>query len=63
VTLAEINELRAILKLDPVTVQWLGYDMVREAWIEAIELSDVPPSKIEAGPAFWKRAKELGWKP
>jgi hypothetical protein len=62
-TLAEINELRAILGLPEVSEQWLGYDMVRDAWMEAIEISPVPPAKIEAGPAFWKRARELGWKP
>jgi hypothetical protein len=62
-TLDQINELRAILKLEPISGEWPGMDLVREAWIEAIEISPVPPPKIEAGPAFWKRARELGWKP
>jgi hypothetical protein len=62
--LKQVNELRAILKLSPLSGEWVaGIDPVREAWVEAIELSALPPSQIKEGTAFWRRAKELGWKP
>jgi hypothetical protein len=60
----QITELRAILGL-PALAQPLPaeVDPVRDAWIEAIEVSALPPSQIKEGAAFWTRAKELGWRP
>ena len=55
----QLNELRAILSLPPIA-EWPAWiDPIKEAWIEAIELSDVPPAEIPGANLFWARACKL----